>query len=138
MKCPNCGAENDSRFRICEYCKSELNYERPNQHITDNSTKIYIVNSTNPVNAYNNSVFENETPRKRDLDIEIFSDKNKYIALLLCLIFGVFGFHHFYVRRYLKGFLYLITFGLFGIGWFVDLVLIIFGRFKDNKGNVLA
>lgn len=142
MKCPNCGAENDSRFRLCEYCKTELNYERPNQHITDNSTNIYIVNPTdiNPENvipAYNNSTFEGDAPRKRTIEIDTPSDKNKFVALLLCLFFGMFGVHHFYVRRYLKGILYFFTAGLFGFGWIYDLIIIVFGRFKDNEGNIL-
>lgn len=138
MKCPNCGAENDSRFRLCEYCKTELNYERPNHHVTDNSTNIYIVNPTNPVPAYNDTIFENSIPRKKSIDIETPSDKNKYVALLLCLFFGFFGVHHFYVRRYLKGILYFFTAGLFGFGWIIDTVVILFGRFKDNRGNILV
>ena len=31
------------------------------------------------------------------------------------------GFHHFYLRNYGMGFLYLCTLGLLGIGWLVDL-----------------
>ncbi len=34
---------------------------------------------------------------------------------------GFFGTHHFYLGRYGFGFLYLFTFGLFGLGWLADL-----------------
>lgn len=41
-------------------------------------------------------------------------------AYILWLSFGLFGFHHFYLKRYRWGFVYALTLGLFGIGWIVD------------------
>ncbi|XP_063438529.1 uncharacterized protein LOC134719470 [Mytilus trossulus] len=43
---------------------------------------------------------------------------------LIWIWFGILGGHHFYLRRYKAGFLYLFTLGCFGIGWLVDLVRI--------------
>ena len=63
--------------------------------------------------------------------------KNAAVAFLLCFLFGIFGAHQFYAGRWIKGILYLFTFGLFGIGWLVDLILILAGRFKDRDGNYL-
>ena len=37
---------------------------------------------------------------------------------------GFAGLHRFYLRRYVTGFIWLFTFGLLGIGQFVDLFLI--------------
>ena len=42
-------------------------------------------------------------------------------AYLLWFPFGLLGFHHFYLRRPCWGVLYLCTFGLFGIGWLIDI-----------------
>jgi TM2 domain-containing membrane protein YozV len=42
-------------------------------------------------------------------------------AYVLWFPFGITGFHHFYLRRYLWGVLYFMTFGVFGIGWIVDM-----------------
>lgn len=42
-------------------------------------------------------------------------------AYILWFPFGLLGFHHFYLRRFVWGFLYLFSFGLFGIGWLVDM-----------------
>lgn len=44
------------------------------------------------------------------------------IELLLCLFLGGLGAHKFYRHQYGMGALYLVTFGLFGIGLLVDLV----------------
>lgn len=45
-------------------------------------------------------------------------------ALWLFCFFSVFGIHRFYARRYFSGILYLITFGFFGLGQLIDLLLI--------------
>lgn len=43
---------------------------------------------------------------------------------LICLITGVFGGHYFVIGNYKKGFLYLFTAGLMGLGWVYDLIRI--------------
>lgn len=52
--------------------------------------------------------------------------KNKWAALLLCLFLGAFGAHKFYEGKIGMGILYLLTFGLFGIGVLVDLIALLF------------
>jgi DNA-directed RNA polymerase subunit M/transcription elongation factor TFIIS len=44
------------------------------------------------------------------------------LEFLLCLFLGMFGAHKFYIKDYKKGFIYLFTIGLFGIGWIVDTI----------------
>lgn len=51
--------------------------------------------------------------------------KNKWVAFLLCLFLGAFGAHKFYEGKFGMGVLYLFTVGLFGIGWLVDLIMIL-------------
>ena len=48
--------------------------------------------------------------------------KNKWVAFLLCLLLGYLGAHYFYVGKIGMGILYLLTLGLVGIGWIVDIV----------------
>ena len=52
--------------------------------------------------------------------------KNKWISFFLCLFLGYLGIHKFYEERILWGVIYLLTGGLFGIGWVVDAILILF------------
>lgn len=47
--------------------------------------------------------------------------KNISDAYTLWFPFGLLGFHHFYLNNPWLGILYFFTFGLFGIGWLVDL-----------------
>lgn len=46
-----------------------------------------------------------------------------FICYALCLIgfLGVAGLHHFYLGNYIRGFIYLFTFGLFYLGTVFDL-----------------
>lgn len=50
--------------------------------------------------------------------------KNKWIALALC-IFTICG-HKFYEGKIGMGFIYLFTAGLFGIGWVIDIISLLF------------
>ena len=49
-------------------------------------------------------------------------------------VFGVCGLHRFYLRRYVTGVIWLLTFGLLGIGQLVDLFLIN-GMVRDENGG---
>lgn len=50
--------------------------------------------------------------------------KSSGTAYLIWFFFGLFGGHRFYLNYVGTGIIYLLTFGLFGIGWFIDLFLI--------------
>lgn len=59
--------------------------------------------------------------------------KNKWVAFFLCFFFGEFGIHKFYEGKIGLGILYLFTLGLFGIGWLVDCIRLLF---KPNPYSV--
>lgn len=59
--------------------------------------------------------------------------KNKWITLVLCVFLGFFGIHKFYEEKIFAGIIYLFTFGLFGIGWIVDIIRL---AFKPNPYRV--
>lgn len=49
--------------------------------------------------------------------------KSKNVAYLLWFFLGWWGIHRFYCRKWVSGFIWLFTFGLLGVGWFVDAIL---------------
>ena len=52
--------------------------------------------------------------------------RNKWTAFFLCLFLGFIGAHKFYEGKTGMGILYLLTLGLFGIGWFIDFIVLLF------------
>jgi TM2 domain-containing membrane protein YozV len=62
------------------------------------------------------------------------SPKSRLAALLLCVFLGYLGIHRFYVGKVGTGIIWLLTGGFFGIGYIVDLILIIVGSFTDQSG----
>jgi TM2 domain-containing membrane protein YozV len=65
---------------------------------------------------------------------DVMSEKNRLVALLLCFFLGYLGIHRFYVGKIGTGIVWILTAGVFGIGWLVDLIMIAAGSFKDKNG----
>lgn len=119
-KCPMCGAP--MKKNICEYCGYEKILE-PNS--SESQTDQPIIQPQVIINQQ--IVFPSEVT-------STVSKKSKSVALLLCIFLGLLGAHRFYVGKIGSGFLYLLTGGLCGFGWIIDLLIIIFGTFKDQSG----
>lgn len=66
------------------------------------------------------------------------SPKSRLVTFLLAFFLGVFGVHRFYVGRPGLGLLFLFTLGLFGIGWFIDIVFALAGVMRDGNDLVVA
>ena len=124
MKCPNCGAPVNADGRFCSYCGESLSAAAQPRE----KQEIHIH-------------YHHETPQEQPVRVErvytpreTFSRKNRAVALLLCLVLGIFGAHKFYLGKFWMGVLYIFTYGLFGIGWLIDLVVLIAGNPTDKKG----
>ena len=65
----------------------------------------------------------------------VVSEKSRLVAFLLCTFLGYLGVHRFYVGKVGTGILWLFTGGLFGLGIFIDWILILVGSFKYDAGN---
>ncbi|MHA1922194.1 MAG: NINE protein [Candidatus Heimdallarchaeota archaeon] len=52
--------------------------------------------------------------------------KKKAKLFLICWVFGIFGVHRFMKKYWKSGLVWLFTLGLFGFGWMIDILWIIF------------
>lgn len=71
----------------------------------------------------------------RAAEEEELAEQGKHVGmeLLLCTFLGWAGAHKFYRKKYGMGVLYLLTFGLFGIGSFIDWIKLLIIWFKTRK-----
>lgn len=105
--CKFCGSKIPQDAIMCTHCGrqvEQMKVENPN----------IVINNTNTNTNVNNNVTTGHTGKP----------KNKWVALALC-IFTICG-HKFYEGKIGMGILYLFTMGLFGIGWVLDIISLLF------------
>lgn len=62
--------------------------------------------------------------------------RSRFVAVAVLLLgFGFMGFHRFYCRRIATGAIWFLTGALFGIGYVLDIALLLTGKFKDGDGK---
>lgn len=66
------------------------------------------------------------------------SEKNWLTTLLLSIFLGTLGVHRFYAGKIGTGILMLLTLGGCGIWYWIDLIMIIMGKFTDKDGNMIV
>jgi len=104
--CQHCGSLIDEECVVCPRCGkqvAQLKSEQPN----------IVINNANNNQNLNNNIVGYGRP------------KNKVVALVLCIFLGYFGAHKFYENKPGMGVLYIFTAGLFGIGWIIDIIILL-------------
>ena len=134
--CNECGKEISDKASSCPHCGSpvnELDNKKFCKHCGESIDKECIIcpkcgkqveELSN--NANNGNIVINNTANASATVVHVGGKpKNKWVAFLLCLFLGEFGFHKFYEGRVGMGILYLFTLGLFGIGWIIDIIILL-------------
>lgn len=70
--------------------------------------------------------------------LDEISERKLAPAVLLCVLFGVFGAHRFYTGKTGTAVLQLFTLGGLGIWTTIDLIFLIIGNFRDKEGRRLT
>ena len=109
--CKHCGQKIPAAAVICTHCGCQVEeMKQPDQ-------PSIVINNANTNTNTNTNI------NAAALGIRM---RNKWVAFFLCLFLGYFGAHKFYEGKGGTGILYLFTFGLFGIGWFIDCIVLLF------------
>lgn len=98
--CRHCGQKIPEKAVVCTKCGCQV------EELVSLTPQPVIVNN-------NKKIIHKGTP------------KSKWTAFVLCLLLGMVGAHRFYEGKIASGLLYVFTGGLFGIGVFVDLIVIL-------------
>lgn len=134
MKCQSCGAVPRPNDRYCQYCGNALTGRETNPEPSAPPVQA----PAQPVVVHvHNSYVPPPQPDPRPL-LRPLSRQKRWVAFFLCLFFGIWGVHRFYMGKVGTGVLYLLTFGLFGIGWVIDLLVLLVGGATDKHGYKLS
>lgn len=129
QNCPNCGYSFE-KTKFCKFCGEKIpvdsvictkcgrQVENTSQVQSGGITINNVTNANSSAAATAQATAHPSAPARTPKEI----DKN--VALLLCIFLGYFGAHKFYEGKGGMGILYLLTLGLFGIGWIVDIIII--------------
>ncbi|MFQ6832295.1 TM2 domain-containing protein [Butyricicoccus pullicaecorum] len=115
MYCKQCGNEVAEGAKFCESCGTPIDQVEEAKRQTQQEQPTIVIN--------------NNVSGGMD-----YPYKNKWVAFALCLLLGLIGAHRFYVGKIGTGIIWLLTGGCFGIGWIVDLIMILVDSFRDKAG----
>ena len=108
--CKHCGGKIPASAVICTLCGCQV------EEIKNAEQPSIVINNANTNTNTNTNV----------VGVAGLRPKNKWVAFALCLFLGYLGAHKFYEGKAGMGILYLFTCGLFGIGWFIDCITLLF------------
>ncbi len=107
--CKYCGAKIPEDAILCTACGRQV------EEMKGTAQPSIVINNENTNANMNMNMMGGMLGRPR----------NKWVALVLCLLFGFVGAHKFYEGRAGMGILYIFTGALFGIGWIVDIIVLL-------------
>ena len=107
--CKHCGAKVPVQAVICTACGGQIEELKQAQQQQPN----IVITNTNTNTNVNGGYMHRGRPR------------NKWVAFFLCLFIGYLGAHKFYEGKTGTGVLYLLTCGILGIGWMIDIVVLL-------------
>lgn len=125
MYCSKCGAKIGENTNFCPSCGAGNQLAQTVNQPPAQPVVVNVVNNNSNTNTNNVGYGIGYAP------------KSRWAAFFLCLFLGYFGAHKFYLGKSGMGVLYLLTVGLFGVGWAIDTIILLFGGSRDKWGRPL-
>lgn len=107
--CKFCGQKINEDAVLCVHCGRQVEEFKSNSRHAADQPVVTVINNNSNVNH----VMGGRQAR------------DKWVAFLLCFFLGGLGVHKFYEGNIVMGVIYLLTGGLFGIGWLIDIFVIL-------------
>ena len=123
--CPVCGTQ--SKGVYCGRCGRDLR----DQTVSARPDSFQAASPAAPMKRAHGGLSSPAAPER-------ISPKKKKNALILCLLFGVFGAHRMYVGKWGTALLCMMTCGFYGIWPLADLIFIALNRFRDKEGRIVC
>lgn len=133
IKCEECGNEISDKALACPHCGSPIAKKKYCRHCGGQIDEDCVicplcgkqVEEIKQNNDRNNIIINNSSSANMAMPYPMYGKpKNKWVALLLC-IFTLLG-HKIYEGKIGMAILYFLTLGFFGIGWFIDIIILLF------------
>lgn len=143
MDCKHCGASEIVPGGRCPYCGclDDTPRQMPpsppqgvNINIDVNDITRNIANGIGTIMNANQQAMMNNYYRPPQPPQPTVSQRSRWAAFFICLMFGYFGIHRFYIGKPVSGLVWMFTFGLGGLGWLADILLLLFGNLRDGNG----
>lgn len=133
MQCQYCGTVSDN-CAFCPSCGAQLAYATGSNQQAPAGQTAQQAYTAPPV--YQQPVYQQVVAQP--VPVVYVSQKSRLAALLLAFFLGVFGIHRFYAGKVGTGIFWLLTWGCFGIGYIVDIIVIACGSFRDRYGLYIS
>lgn len=121
-------ATNNDNLKFCKYCGGKIHMDAVLcTHCGRQVEEIKGAQAAAVPNVVINNTNTNSNVNTNTVATQLgFKEKNKWVALLLCIFLGCVGGHKFYEGKVFLGIVYICTVGLFGIGVIVDFFALLF------------
>lgn len=130
LKCDGCRAklspvDESIKFITCEWCRETNKNPNYNENPSPKAIKGVPILPKNPTINHPNreTITQKVAPTHGHHDTG--RPINKWVSFILCFFLGYFGAHKFYEGKTATGFIYFFTLGLLGVGWLLDLIIIL-------------
>ncbi|MBR4334827.1 MAG: TM2 domain-containing protein [Clostridia bacterium] len=117
--------ESEAQTKFCKYCGTKIPIDAVICSSCGRQVEELKHSSNEPSVVINNTNTNANVNANVNAGVGFGRWRNKWVAIILCLLLGVLGAHKFYEGKAIMGILYFFTGGLFLVGVIVDFLALL-------------